>query len=132
MGPSFEVPFLTEERDRAGFCPFALSQVSVPAEPALGHLRCLLTDVPPQTNCLPDTVFGALPRHFQINGGYSSHNTSHPVRWTTEHHRISNKAIKVVVFHRLASRKDSHLDYANNASPQSQTTVKLERVFFPR
>ncbi|GFQ84383.1 hypothetical protein TNCT_32731 [Trichonephila clavata] len=104
MGPSFEVPFLTEERDRAGFCPFALSQVSVPAEPALGHLRCLLTDVPPQTNCLPDTVFGALPR-LSMNGGYSSHNTSHPVRWTTEHHRISNKAIKVVVFHRPVAEK---------------------------
>ncbi|GFQ71769.1 hypothetical protein TNCT_157401 [Trichonephila clavata] len=105
MGPSFEVPFLTEERDRAGFCPFALSQVSVPAEPALGHLRCLLTDVPPQTNCLPDTVFGALPRRFRRSAGYSSHNTSHPKGRTTEHHRISNKAIKVVVFHRLASQK---------------------------
>ncbi|GFY37712.1 hypothetical protein TNIN_443031 [Trichonephila inaurata madagascariensis] len=28
--------------------------------------------------------------------------------------------------------RDSHLDYANNALEQSQTRVKLERVFFPR
>ncbi|GFW81804.1 hypothetical protein TNCV_2884781 [Trichonephila clavipes] len=28
--------------------------------------------------------------------------------------------------------KDSHLDYANNALEQSQTRVKLERVFFPQ
>ncbi|GFW84400.1 hypothetical protein TNCV_1132681 [Trichonephila clavipes] len=57
MGPCFQVPFPAEERDRAGFCPFAPSQVSAPTEPALGHLRCHLTDVPPQTNCLPDAVF---------------------------------------------------------------------------
>ncbi|GFX74147.1 hypothetical protein TNCV_2911801 [Trichonephila clavipes] len=60
MGPCFQVPFLAEERDRASFCPFALSQVSVPAEPALGHLRCHLTDVPHQTNSLPKAVFGMM------------------------------------------------------------------------
>ncbi|KAK7570827.1 hypothetical protein V9T40_013427 [Parthenolecanium corni] len=34
-------------RDQASFCPFALREVSVLAELALGHLRYSLTDVPP-------------------------------------------------------------------------------------
>ena len=40
----------TEQRDQASFCPFALREVSVLAELALGHLRYSLTDVPPQSN----------------------------------------------------------------------------------
>ena len=39
----------TEHRDQASFCPFALREVSVLAELALGHLRYSLTDVPPQS-----------------------------------------------------------------------------------
>ena len=38
---------------------FTLREVSVLAELALGHLRYLLTDVPPQSNSPPDTVFRA-------------------------------------------------------------------------
>ncbi|GFX85306.1 hypothetical protein TNCV_2675811 [Trichonephila clavipes] len=45
----------------ADACSICRGRVSVPTEPALGHLRCHLTDVPPQTNCLPDAVFG-VPR----------------------------------------------------------------------
>ena len=41
------------------FCPFALREVSVLAELALGHLRYRLTDVPPQSNSPPGTVFRA-------------------------------------------------------------------------
>ena len=41
------------------FCPFALREVSVLTELTLGHLRYLLTDVPPQSNSPPDTVFRA-------------------------------------------------------------------------
>ncbi|KAG8171016.1 hypothetical protein JTE90_015449 [Oedothorax gibbosus] len=37
----------TENQDQASFCPFALREVSVLAELALGHLRYHLTDVPP-------------------------------------------------------------------------------------
>ncbi|EFX79250.1 hypothetical protein DAPPUDRAFT_52616, partial [Daphnia pulex] len=40
----------TENRDQAGICPFALREVSVLHEPALGHLRYRLTDVPHQSN----------------------------------------------------------------------------------
>lgn len=45
-----------EHRDQAGVCPFAPSEVSVLAEPTLGHLRYSLTDVPPQSNSLPGGV----------------------------------------------------------------------------
>jgi hypothetical protein len=43
-------------RDQASICPFALREVSVLAELALGHLRYSLTDVPPQSNSPPGGV----------------------------------------------------------------------------
>ena len=46
----------TEHRDLPSFCPFALREVSVLAELALGHLHYSLTDVPPQSNSLPGSV----------------------------------------------------------------------------
>jgi hypothetical protein len=49
----------TEHRDQASFCPFALREVSVLAELALGHLRYSLTDVPPQSNSPPGNVLGS-------------------------------------------------------------------------
>ena len=59
IGHAFAVCIRTENQDQASFCPFALREVSVLAELALGHLRYRLTDVPPQSNSPPDTVFGA-------------------------------------------------------------------------
>ena len=59
IGPAFTVCIHTENQDQASFCPFALREVSVLPELALGHLRYSLTDVPPQSNSPPDTVFGA-------------------------------------------------------------------------
>lgn len=59
IGPAFAVRIRTENQDQASFCPFTLREVSVLAELALGHLRYLLTDVPPQSNSRPDTVLGA-------------------------------------------------------------------------
>ena len=55
-GPAFTVRIRTENPDQASICPFALREVSVLAELALGHLRYLLTDVPPQSNSPSDTV----------------------------------------------------------------------------
>ena len=49
----------TEHRDQASICPFALREVSVLAELALGHLRYSLTDVPPQSNSPPGSVLGS-------------------------------------------------------------------------
>ena len=46
----------TENQNQAGFCPFTLLKISVLDEPALGHLRYGLTDVPPQPNSPPDNV----------------------------------------------------------------------------
>ena len=39
------------------FYPFVLHEISVLVELILGHLRYLLTDVPPQPNSPPDYVF---------------------------------------------------------------------------
>ena len=44
------------------FYPFVLHEISVLIELILGHLRYLLTDVPPQPNSPPDNVF-SLDRH---------------------------------------------------------------------
>ena len=58
IGPAFAVRIRTENQDQASICPFALREVSVLAELALGHLCYRLTDVPPQSNSPPDTVLG--------------------------------------------------------------------------
>ena len=44
-------------------------------------------------------------------------------------HRISKETIEVVVFQVCVS---SHLYYISYVTSQSQTRVKLNRVFFPR
>ena len=58
MGRTFAVVARTGGSDRAGFCPSVRRRISVLPEPTLGHLRCPLTDVPPQPNSPPDTVPG--------------------------------------------------------------------------
>ncbi|KAG8260686.1 hypothetical protein J6590_091120 [Homalodisca vitripennis] len=59
IGRAFAVPLRTEHRDQASICPFALREVSVLAELALGHLRYSLTDVQPQSNSPPRSVLGS-------------------------------------------------------------------------
>ena len=59
IGHAFTVCIRTENQNQVSFCPFAPREVSVPAELTLGHLRYLLTDVPPQPNSPPDSVSGA-------------------------------------------------------------------------
>ncbi len=59
IGRAFAVRIRTENQDQASFCPFALREVSVLAELALGHLRYHLTDVPPQSNSPPGGVLGS-------------------------------------------------------------------------
>ena len=58
IGPAFAVVPDTEGHDQASFCPFTLREVSVLTELALGHLRYLLIDVPPQSNSPPEIVLG--------------------------------------------------------------------------
>ena len=125
IGRAFTVCIRTENQNQASICPFALREVSVLAELALGHLRYFLTDVPPQSNSPPDAVVKA-------------DRNSHEGRclnlevWPLSRlplHRVSKETIKVVVFH---CRLRSHLFYTSHVSSQRQTRVKLNRVFFPR
>ena len=58
IGPAFAVRIRTENQDQASICPFALREISVLTELALGHLRYLLTDVPPQSNSQTEAVLG--------------------------------------------------------------------------
>ena len=99
IGHAFTVCIRTENQAQASFCPFALREVSVLAELALGHLRYHLTDVPPQSNSPPDAVFGAgrgPPRGRPL----STRNRTN--RWNARFptHRISKETMRVVVFHR--------------------------------
>ena len=50
---------ISEHQNQGSFCPYALPQISVLSELPLGHLRYLLTDVPPQPNSQPVTVLDA-------------------------------------------------------------------------
>ncbi|RHZ82466.1 hypothetical protein Glove_109g26 [Diversispora epigaea] len=57
IGHTFMVCIHTENQNQGGIYPFVLHEISVLNEPPLGHLRYLLTDVPPQPNSPPDNVF---------------------------------------------------------------------------
>ena len=57
LGPSFEVSISTEYQNQESFYPYVQHKISVLIELPLGHLCCLLTDVPPQPNSPPDNVF---------------------------------------------------------------------------
>ena len=77
------------------FCPFAPHEISVLVELILGHLRYLLTDVPPQPNSPPDNVF-RLDRtgHEDLHLGSRSKGKA-----PAPPHEISKITLKVVVFH---------------------------------
>ena len=57
IGHAFTVCIHTENQNQMSFYPFVLHEISVLIELTLGHLRYLLTDVPPQPNSPPDYVF---------------------------------------------------------------------------
>ncbi len=57
IGHAFTVCIRTENPNQMSFYPFVLHEISVLIELILGHLRYLLTDVPPQPNSPPDYVF---------------------------------------------------------------------------
>ena len=141
IGPAFAVRIRTENQDQDGFCPFALREVSVLAEPSLGHLRYLLTDVPPQSNSPPDSVLCWARAMGKV--------VAHPRRPL----RLEGKTTTGRGRNRDTRRADassqsecgsyqsggispatcvSRLFYTSGASIQSQTAVKLNRVFFPR
>ena len=154
IGPAFAVRIRTENQDQASICPFALREVSVLAELALGHLRYFLTDVPPQSNSPPDSVHGGdrasdfppewaqplQPRptpcvrvRMALCTRRENLNPRSEGRFYSPFYRVSKETMKVVVFHwRHPQASISHLCYTSHVSSQSQIRVKLKRVFFPR
>ena len=57
IGHTFMVYNHTEIKNQEDLCPFTLLEISVLDESSLGHLRYVLTDVPPQPNSPPDNVY---------------------------------------------------------------------------
>ncbi|CAL8116208.1 unnamed protein product [Prunus armeniaca] len=57
IGHAFTVRICTGNQNQTSFYPFVPHEISVLVELILGHLRYLLTDVPPQPNSPPDNVF---------------------------------------------------------------------------
>ncbi|CAF2086215.1 unnamed protein product [Brassica napus] len=56
IGHAFTVRIRTENQNQTSFYPFVPHEISVLVELILGHLRYLLTYVPPQPNSPPDNV----------------------------------------------------------------------------
>ncbi len=61
IGHAFTVRIRTGNQNQTSFYPFVPHEISVLVELILGHLRYLLTDVPPQPNSPPDNVLRAGP-----------------------------------------------------------------------
>ena len=122
IGHAFTVCIHTENQNQVSFSPFGLQEISVLFELTVGHLRYCITDVPPQPNSPPDRVFREGPTNLR------SSLMLEPVNRLL-HHGVSKMAKRVVV---LQDRVGSHLGYTSLVISQSQTRVKLNRVFFPR
>jgi hypothetical protein len=125
IGHAFTVCIHTENQNQRSFYPFVLHEISVLIELLLGHLCYRLTDVPPQPNSPPDFVSRVGCR--RASAGRKSR--SKYLKGTALCNEISKFMSRVVVFHR---RLPSHLFYTSQMNSQSQTRVKLNRVFFPR
>ncbi|CAN1197937.1 Regulator of rDNA transcription protein 15 [Linum perenne] len=110
IGHAFTVRIRTGNQNQTSFYPFVPHEISVLVELILGHLRYLLTDVPPSQT---------------PHGLWSKRRGSAP----PPIHGISKITLKVVVFQFCRS---SHLYYTSQVISQSRTRVKLNRVFFPR
>ncbi|CAN1125647.1 Regulator of rDNA transcription protein 15 [Linum perenne] len=110
IGHAFTVRIRTGNQNQTSFYSFVPHEISVLVELILGHLRYLLTDVPPQPNS---------PRLWSKRRG----SAPPPI------HGISKITLKAVVFQFCRS---SHLYYTSQVISQSRTRVKLNRVFFPR
>ncbi|CAN7022448.1 unnamed protein product [Brassica rapa subsp. trilocularis] len=123
IGHAFTVRIRTENQNQTSFYPFVPHEISVLVELILGHLRYLLTDVPPQPNSPPDNVLRPDRPPKRVLGLKEGVVTPPPI------HGISKITLKVVVFH---LRRSSHLFYTSQVISQSRTRVKLNRVFFPR
>ena len=102
IGHAFTVCIRTENQNQMSFYPFVPHEISVLVELILGHLRYLLTDVPPQPNSPPDNVF-----HLDRAEALRSRSRD---RVPPPSNGISKTTLKVVVFHFCRS---SHLFYTS-------------------
>lgn len=93
IGHTFMVCIHTENQNQGDFYPFVLLEISVLDESPLGHLRYLLTDVPPQPNSPPDNVFRPDQPAEASFGSKKRGSAPPPI------HGISKITLKVVVFH---------------------------------
>ncbi|PKA61732.1 hypothetical protein AXF42_Ash008562 [Apostasia shenzhenica] len=93
IGNAFTVRIRTGNQNHTSFNPFVPQEISVLVELILGHLRYLLTDVPPQPNSPPDNVF----RPDRPAG--AGRGSKKRVQAPPPSHGISKITLKVVVFH---------------------------------
>ena len=93
IGHAFTVRIRTGNQNQTSFYPFVPHEISVLVELILGHLRYLLTDVPPQPNSPPDNVFR--PDRPGKPGLRAKRRGDAPLPT----HGISKITLKVVVFH---------------------------------
>ncbi|KAI5431406.1 hypothetical protein KIW84_035551 [Lathyrus oleraceus] len=93
IGHAFTVRIRTGNQNQTSFYPFVPHEISVLVELILGHLRYLLTDVPPQPNSPPDNVFRP-DRPTKVSLGSKKRGSAPPPI-----HEISKITLKVVVFH---------------------------------
>ncbi|XVF86069.1 hypothetical protein PTKIN_Ptkin18bG0002900 [Pterospermum kingtungense] len=92
IGHAFTVRIRTGNQNQTSFYPFVPHEISVLVELILGHLRYLLTDVPPQPNSPPDNVFRP-DRPTEAGLGSKNRGCAPPPI-----HGISKITLKVVVF----------------------------------
>jgi hypothetical protein len=93
IGHAFTVLIHTRNQNQTIFYPFVPHEISALVELILGHLRYLLTDVPPQPNSPPDNVFH--PDQPGLLDLCARRRGNAPLLT----HGISKIMLKVVVFH---------------------------------
>ena len=93
LGHAFTVRIRTGNQNQTSFYPSVPHEISVLVELILGHLRYLLTDVPPQPNSPPDNVFRPDRRAGARLGSKKRGGAPPPI------HGLSKITLKVVVFH---------------------------------
>uniref|UniRef100_A0A0R0GHA3 Senescence-associated protein n=1 Tax=Glycine max TaxID=3847 RepID=A0A0R0GHA3_SOYBN len=123
IGHAFTVRIRTGNQNQTSFYPFVPHEISVLVELILGHLRYLLTDVPPQPNSPPDNVFRP-DRPAEADLG-SKKRGSAPLPI----HGISKITLKVVVFHfrfGLESSSTGSSFPADSAKPVPLAVVSLD------
>ena len=104
VGHAFTDRIRTENRNQASFSPSGPYEISGLIELALGHLRYLLTDVPPQPNSPPDYVSRTDEAMLVIRS------TSRSSHCKSRFNGVSKATLRVVVFHWRAS---SHVFYTS-------------------